>query len=187
MLKIPLKKTECLFKTLTGQWFEEAKLEGERFMLSKDEVFQVDGKKHSGKIPENIRSVQRELFFIFDYEFYDVITIKEGDQTGLTFLLDFPDCKLPFSIRHTIMRASLPNLQSVLKYNYDPRLSVLPCMLPGGRIGQLYEDTKKGHPFLKGIPISGVVLKNSNQVNRLDSFENLNDYDDWFSVSFRQY
>ena len=122
MLKIPLKKTECLFKTLTGQWFEEAKLEGERLMLSKDEVFQVDGKKRPGKIPENIRSVQRELSSIFDYDFYDVITIKEGEQTGLTFLLDFPDCKLPFSIRHTIMRASLPNLQSVLKYNYDPRL-----------------------------------------------------------------
>ena len=125
-LKRPIERDENIFNSLDDQWFEEAQLDGLRLLLTKTEILQIDGKNYSGELIENIREVHAELSSMFDYDLYDVITITEGKHKGLTFLLDYPDCLLPFATRHTLIRSSLPNLHSLIEYNYDSKLKTLP-------------------------------------------------------------
>ena len=186
LLKRPIKKNVDIFDSLDDKWFEEAQIDGLRLLLTKTEILQIDGKNYSGELMENIREVHTELSSIFDYDLYDVITITEGKHKGLTFLIDFPDCLLPYATRHTIIRSSLPNLHSIIKYSYDPKLSALPCMLPGGKLGELYLDLKKGHPFFKEILFCGIVLKNSTGLYDTESIKSAHNIcpNEWYSVKF---
>ena len=186
LLKRPIKKDEDIFDSLDDKWFEEAQIDGLRLLLTKSEILQIDGKNYSGEHIENIKAVHAELSCIFDYDLYDVITITEGKHKGLTFLLDLPDCSLPFSARHTLTRASLPNLHSVIEYNYDSKLSALPCMLPGGKQGELYLELKKVTPFTKKFLSVELYLKIPAGLYDTEPIKSAHGIfpNEWYSVKF---
>jgi len=201
----PIKGSEWTFDNLRGEWFVDAKLDGDRMILAHgtafnrhEELYQRDFSKKLGDIYDELR----QLFT--DCKVFDIEYMATGDNAGKCALLDIPDMvsnahipefghptaarrfDTPYETRHMVMRSSLPchdGMKAELKYD----IQVLPCLRADKDKGSLYNSLKalneRADEFPCDYPFEGVVMKHPNHTYRFNRRKS--DFGHWCKVRFK--
>lgn len=184
----PIKGSEWTFNNLRGEWFEEAKLDGDRVILAHgtafnrhEEIYQRDFSNKLGDIYDELRKVFSGIQ-VFDIEY-----MATGDNAGKCALLDIYTLSgMPYEDRHAVMRSRLPchdGMKAELKYD----IQVLPCLRVDKDKGSLYNSLKalneRADEFPCEYPFEGVVMKHPNHTYRFNRRKS--DFGHWCKVRFK--
>ena len=88
----PIKGSEWTFDNLRGEWFEEAKLDGDRVILAHGTAFNRHEELYQRDFSNKLGDIYDELRQLFnDCKVFDIEYMATGDNAGKCALLDIPD------------------------------------------------------------------------------------------------
>ena len=189
----PMKGSELTFQNLRGKWYEQAKLDGDRVILSHGVAFNRHGQLYKRDYEKKLGDIYDELKYLFNEKVFDIEYLPTGSSAGKCALLDIPDMhhldedyvpfSTPYEMRHLIIKSSLPCQPAHEAYfKYD--ICALPSVECNGVVGELYRDMKvlsEGTWKFDKYPFEGVVLKKSTHTYQWDRKESV----DWIKVRFK--
>ena len=201
----PMKGTELTFQNLRGKWYEQAKLDGDRVILSHGVAFNRHGQLYQRDYEKKLGDIYDELKYLFNEKVFDIEYLPTGPNAGKCALLDIPNMAQqyhrnsrnakchgmrwephPYEMRHLIIKSSLP-CQPGHEWEFKYDICALPSIECKDRTGELYRDLKHlynnedNYKFYKECPFEGVVLKSSAHTYRWDRKETT----DWIKVRFK--
>ena len=191
----PMKGTELTFQNLQGKWYEQAKLDGDRVILSHGVAFNRHGQLYKRDYEKKLGDIYDELKYLFNEKVFDIEYLPTGPNAGKCALLDIPNMQphevsechsFTYEMRHLIIKSSLP-CQPGHEWEFKYDICALPSIECNGKTGELYRDLKhlyemeENYKFYKECPFEGVVLKSSAHTYRWDRKETT----DWIKVRFK--
>ena len=185
----PVTGSELTFKNLRGKWYEQAKLDGDRVILSHGTAFNRHGQLYQRDYEKKLGDIYHELRNLFNEKVFDIEYLPTGPNAGRCALLDIPNMQphevsechsFTYEMRHLIIKSSLPCQPAHEAYfKYD--ICALPSYECNGIVGELYRDMKYLAEEDDLYPFEGVVLKKSSHIYKWDN----KDTSDWVKVRFK--
>ena len=181
----PVAGSELTFKNLKGDWIEQAKLDGDRVILSHGMAFNRHGKIYQRDFKEKLGDIYKELRYLFDERVFDIEYLPTGPNAGKCALLDVPnmytmgrrdlgtyrdannvtrsfgETPTPYGLRHLIIKSTLP-CQPAHMSHFEYDICALPSHEGVRTYGELYRDMKTLNESIDDYPFEGVVLKKVN-------------------------